>query len=274
MEIVTRTLKDSDKVAALHIEAGAMPNNRYLDDVWDMFISRENGVMLGAFINEQLQGIGRITRLYNNIGWLETLRVHPDYQNKGIGRVIYKRYFEAAETLGLNKLGMYTENYNIVSKTLAQSEGLDITGNYLEMVLPVDKDNISCNGFSLIPTEKAEEVLSKHYDDMGDYIVVNKTFYPVGKGLGELLAKNRWAYTDQQENIVIAGNRYHSERMLHVPYIYGDKNVALKFVNCLAVRNSAPTLSTMQPIGSENITKYHEIGFKDADEFMTLWKDI
>lgn len=83
MEVTIRALTENDKIQALRVEAAAMPKNRYLSDVWELFIGKADGCLLGAFIKDTLVGLGKITRLYEHYGWLETLRVHPDCQRVG-----------------------------------------------------------------------------------------------------------------------------------------------------------------------------------------------
>lgn len=272
MQILTRSLTIDDKQSALWVEAGAMPNLRYLNDVWDYFAHSTDGDLLGAFVSNKLVGIGKITRLYNGYGWLETLRVHPDYQNKGVGKAIWRQYFLEMGKLKLEETGMYTEGYNTVSKTLAESFGLSVTSYYDEYLLPVTP-GISASNDSFTPVNSAdgEALLSKYYSVMPPYVAINRTMYPTSSGLGEHLATMGWLYQSSDGGILIAGNRFHKERLLHLPWFYGSVTAALNFAQSLAALQGAPSVSSFLPKNYERVNTMQENGFTKAGDYMTLW---
>jgi len=270
MRITTRELTPDDKEQALWAEAGAMPRNRYLAEVWELFTKHTDGPLLGAFVGEVLAGIGKITRLYGGYGWLETLRVHPDWQRKGVGRAVWRGYFAEMERMGLKSAGMYTENYNLASKTLAESFGLTVRGFYTEHIAPASPAPAAPTGFSPVAPDRGEAVLSNHYHALPPYLVINRTFYPVAEGLGRHCADEGWLHQNQAGDILIAGNRFHLQRLLHCPYFSGEPGPALAEARRLAAAQGAPSISRLAPTETSNVPSQ----FRQADSFMTLWIDL
>lgn len=272
MEILTRALTIEDKQDALWVEAGATPHLLYLNDVWNYFLNETDGDLLGVFVSGKLVGIGKITRLYNGYGWLETIRVHPDYQRKGVGKAIWRQYFAEMAKLGLKESGMYTEEHNIVSKTLAESFGLSVTAYYDEYLLPVSlvASDVS-SSFTPVKKDEGESLLSMHYSAMPPYVVINRTLYPTANGLGGHLADMGWLYKSGDGSLLIAGNRFHKERLLHLPWFSGRAAEALGFAQSLAVKQNAPSLSCFIPVNSDFSKTLEQNGFSKASRYMTLW---
>lgn len=274
MDIITRTITDSDREECIYVEKGAMPHNRYINDVWNMFLYETDGDLIGAFVDGKLQGMGKLTRLYQDYGWLETLRVHPDFQNMGIGQKIYDAYFEHIAKLNLKSVGMYTEMYNKISKHLAEKNGFEVKSEYTEILKPIRNINTNPTQFKLVSKENGEEFLSQYYDYMDDYLVINRTFYPVDKGLGEFLASKNWVYTDDKENVLIGGYRFQPEKAFHIPFIKGDIDKILDFANYLGCKAGSKNLSMLKPVNSTLIDLYVRKGFSIDDNYMTLWIDL
>ena len=91
-------------VEAFGLRLGLCQVLAMLNDVWNDFTSGEDGFFFGAYLDGELGGIGKMTKLYNGYGWLETLRVHPDFQGKGLEKAIYEAFMSHRETLGVSAL--------------------------------------------------------------------------------------------------------------------------------------------------------------------------
>jgi len=89
-----RLLNEADlkdvKELAKHIWEG----NDYLGKVAKTWI--EDGGFLGMFDAEMLIGCAKITQLPDTVIWLEGLRIHPDYQGKGLGKQLAKVVLDMA----------------------------------------------------------------------------------------------------------------------------------------------------------------------------------
>lgn len=274
MKITTRAATDLDREACLWVEDGAMPGYGYLNDAWNLFLHQTDGDLTCALADDKIAGIGKLTRLYNSYGWLETLRVHPDYQGKGLGKAIYKRYLEEMKELKLTAIGMYTGTSNLVSKGLAELNGLHVQEQFTEFIRPVSANGISdLDRFSPVSEEKSEDFLPAVLEEMGKFVCVNRTFYPVKPGLLTHFAKEGYLYSDKEGNFIIIGARFQPQKSQHIACMCGDKEKLLQFANELAVKREAKNLTCVYPYSQKDNREYLlKKGFQiTTEELITQW---
>ena len=283
MGILVRGLTDADRAQCLRIEAAALPGVSYVDDVWEDFTSGRDGAFFGAVVDGELAGIGKITHLYDGYGWLETLRVHPDFQGRGAGKAIYGAYFARAAQMGLRALGMYTESWNARSAGLAGKFGLRVKGRFAEFVRDVRAGDApeECaegavrpgNLLTPVHEAKAEALLAPHYAKMDGFLVVNRTYYPAKAGLAARLARRGWLFRDDVGNVAVLGWRFQPQKAVHLAYFSGDDGEIARVSCALAARVGGGRVSAMREY--QNETQRHRLagmGFAPTgEEFVTLW---
>ncbi|TFH40724.1 MAG: GNAT family N-acetyltransferase, partial [ANME-2 cluster archaeon] len=79
-----RLLQPTDLYAVKDLSKLMWDGDDYMGKVAKAWI--EDGGFLGMFDVDKLIGCAKIPRLPNQVIWLEGLRVHPDYQKKGLGK--------------------------------------------------------------------------------------------------------------------------------------------------------------------------------------------
>ncbi|MDR1793886.1 MAG: GNAT family N-acetyltransferase [Erysipelotrichaceae bacterium] len=270
MTFTTRALGDGDRQEAVRVEEAAAPGYPYLNDAWDYFLRQTEGDLTGVFLDEKLVGVGKLTRLFHDYGWLETLRVDPQYQGQGAGKAIYAAYLKEASERGLRALGMYTGSKNVISRHLAEKNGLALAGTFDEYVLPA-KDVIPHHHFQQVEVAQAEAILSPHYKDMGGFVSLNQTYYPAKEGLGACMAANGWLYQSDKGDLIIVGARFQPERGLHVAFVSNDTKSAIDFALSLAKAKGSVNLQAMRVEGRD-CGDLLDCGFeKSPRQLITLW---
>ena len=101
MNIVLRRAQHTDREKALEVESKSTPNLRYLEYVFDSFVSDQIGEFSVAEIDDEIVACGKYTMMPDGSVWLETLRVIPERQGIGIGKRFYEHFFDIAKTLGI-----------------------------------------------------------------------------------------------------------------------------------------------------------------------------
>ena len=81
-----------DMKECARVETEAMGTYIYLEDAWHYFNAQKGGLVTVYNEEDHMIGIGRFTVLYDGSGWLETLRISPEWQGQGAGKMIYKEY--------------------------------------------------------------------------------------------------------------------------------------------------------------------------------------
>ena len=121
MEISTRPFRKDDLSRCLLIEEHTAPKNRYFADVADYFTTTR-GELTVALADGEPAGFGKLTVLFDGSAWLELLRVDPQFQRRGMGMAIYRRYLEQIKDMGCPRAAMYTGVKNVASAALAEKK--------------------------------------------------------------------------------------------------------------------------------------------------------
>ena len=170
---------------------------------------------------------------------------------------------------------MYTESYNERSAGLANKYGLILKARYREFVRDlVPTDDNYWGTFKKIGGTRGKILLEIHYKQMGEFLVINRTYYPVRYGLGKHLGERGWLFLDAAGNLVVAGFLFQPEKALHLGYFCGDIDKILAFANAYGKQLKSSNLSVMRDAKDEdeqNILKNK--GFNQEDDYLTLWKD-
>ena len=108
IEVREMTIEDLEET--LKVESSAIRGNPgYLEDAFHYYQSAK-GELSVALIDGKIVGVGKLSILFDGSAWLEVLRVHQDYQKKGVGAAIYKRYFEQVQTYSRQSSQSYRHN--------------------------------------------------------------------------------------------------------------------------------------------------------------------
>ncbi len=242
MEVTLRPVTPEYLDAALRVEQAAMQKNCYLSDAYEYFLTTE-GELTGAFAGGELVGIGKLTVLWDGSGWLETLRVTPEWQRKGVGTAIYRRYMEQAAQLRCPYLRMYTGAKNVASAALARRFGLETAMLFREYTLPASPGQADGAGFAPVPAAQAEELLSPWSERYNGYLVMNRTFYRFNGATCRGLAQNGRVWRHEASGtVVVAGARFQSDKGLHIALLEGDRSCGLAFAQLLARQRGAGRL--------------------------------
>ncbi len=226
-----RSVRPTDREAVAHIEAGAMPNHRYLEEVFDEFIADERGGFGIAEIDGRPAGCGKFTILPDGSAWLESLRVSPEYQGLGVGKEFYRWFFHLARPRGVTTMRMYTGVTNAASKGLAELFGFSVAATFRgALAAPEHLPETGPPG-TLSPIDDPGEVrmtAARGRREWGDFTVMNRTFFTFSPDTLRVWAREGKFYGDSLGNIAFMGARFMPEREFHIAYLGGDAEVGLR----------------------------------------------
>ncbi|MBR5502072.1 MAG: GNAT family N-acetyltransferase, partial [Oscillospiraceae bacterium] len=129
MDFTVKLASYSDMAEAGRVEKETMGSYTYLEDAWHYFSTLPGGMVCVSH-GDKMVGIGRFSVSPDGSGWLETLRVVPEYQRKGVGREIYKKYVQLAQENGCPSMAMFTGTENVASSALAELFGLKTSAQH------------------------------------------------------------------------------------------------------------------------------------------------
>ncbi len=262
MDFKVRYAKYDDFLECFRVEKQTMGDYYYLDDAWHYFYNTK-GEMICVFDDEKMIGIGKFTVLFDNSAWLETLRVVPEYQSKGAGKLIYNEYKKLAKFYNVKAMAMYTGINNEKSSGLAKFNGLENASEFIGYNL----ENFSSEdvtGFKLLDYNKANELLTPFINEYNNYLVMNRTFYRFNEDtIKGLSVEGKVFYDEKTNSVIVIGSRFLKNKALHIALMKGDLNKCLSF---------AKTLAKIQ--GIEKLTCTFSLENKELEQFLEKNKFI
>lgn len=249
MNFRTEYLDSSHLAEAIDVEKKTMGNYTYLKDAYTLY-QKSPGELIGVYDEEKLIGIGRFTVLADKTGWLECLRVIPEYQHKGAGKLIYEEYLKLAGRYNCSSIAMYTGEKNIASSSLAEKYGLFTIGHFTGFHFKPELTESS--SFIQLTPEKCD-TLMQYKENYHDCLSVSRTFYHYNiENLSDFASMGMVYKDSESDSYIIAGARFQHHKTLHVALMEGDYQKCLAFIRNLAallcIDDICFTLSVNNPL--------------------------
>ena len=130
--------------------------NDYIPEIFHKWVDDKKGCFLAVKNNNKIVGLGKYSILIDNQGWLEGLRVHPDYRGIGYANMLSDELFKIAKKdIEINKtisVGMCTHKDTIASIKMMTNRGFHLEQSCLLAFKDknsLDKSNIDINDFKV-----------------------------------------------------------------------------------------------------------------------------
>ncbi|MFI3326575.1 MAG: GNAT family N-acetyltransferase [Clostridia bacterium] len=273
MEFTVKYASFDDLEACVKVEKDTMGSYCYLEDCWHYFQSQK-GELICVYHENEMVGIGRFTVLPDNSAWLETLRVTPKYQGKGVGKLIYKHYLKLAEKYKCVSIAMFTGVENKASKSLAIKNGLTFKSEHTGYHLS-DFSKANSHDFKNISWGKSTKSIIKLKDKFNDYMVINRTFYHINnENIIDFASNARVYQSESDSSIVVCGSRFQHSTALHIAIMSGDYTKCIEFAISLAKARGVEKVSCTFSRENEKLEKsLVENGFiKESSNLITMEK--
>lgn len=254
MDFTIKLAGYSDLAAAAAVEQGVTPGSAYLADAWHYFNSIK-GDLVCAYAGEKMIGIGRLTVLPDGTGWLETLRVLPEYQHQGAGKLIYKKWLELAGEYGCPSMAMFTGVRNAASSGLAELYGLKTVMQHRSYHL-TELSGGNPHGFKHVYWQRAVELILPHKDEYRDYMTFNRTFHHINEANAKAFAVEGKVYEDMESgSFIVCGGRFQQNAALHIAMMAGDLDKCINFAVNLAGAQGIEKVSCTFALENEKLEK-------------------
>jgi N-acetylglutamate synthase-like GNAT family acetyltransferase len=124
MAATIRRLQNADRNDIVEISSHTWEGHDYLSSVVDEWLQDPKSHFYGVEVDGRVVAVGRLRLVENGrIGWMEGLRVHPEYRGRGLANDITRYIVNKAEYLGLERLRYTTSDENAASLKLAKMAG-------------------------------------------------------------------------------------------------------------------------------------------------------
>ncbi len=106
--ITFRRITADDRARLLAMVASIWGGHDYLPAVFDRWVGERDSYFAGMLLDGQLVGCGRLLPFDGRRGWLETLRVDPQHQGQGLGRLMAEHMIRTGLERGYKELAFST----------------------------------------------------------------------------------------------------------------------------------------------------------------------
>ena len=139
-------------------------------------------MLYGAFKGDVLVGVGGFRDKGKHLAWIEDIRVHGDYQQRGVGTQLIQYAEELARKQGYQRVGYQTVTENLgachIGARLGFQRKQEMTVFYAS---PDDLPNIENNhsGIEMVSTEEALHALERIPNSPKEAISIGWSFAPI-----------------------------------------------------------------------------------------------
>lgn len=260
MAVICRVARPEEYPAMIEVEKTVFPGHFYLPDVEENFKDPKRGVLLVSEEDGKITGVDHVGFLCDGSGWMETLRVLPEYQGHGAGNAIWQKALEICEENKLNAIRMYTGLTNVRSKHLGEKFGLSVAIQTQEANLLKDEaraltkeELAAAEGFEQVKDgARAYELIKPYAEGYQGYICFNRTYVPLNERVCSWLADQGFVYA-KGDTVVVLGGRYMRKHALHIGVMGGDIEACLCFALKTFTESGLPKFTCMYPSVREDL---------------------
>src|SRR4030066_518928 len=147
--------KDTEDVMELcsHIWDGG----DYIPQVWAEWMAAPDGLLGVAEMGGRVVGTFKLTKFHDHEWYMEGLRVHPDFQGRGIAAHIHNYVVETWRRMGSGVIRLTTGGYNVKVHQMCERTGFNRIAEFVPYRAPCLSEETS--DFTLLGLEDAQRAL-------------------------------------------------------------------------------------------------------------------
>lgn len=124
MSVLIRRLAKSDRDDVLEISRFTWDGHDYLGAVFDEWVNDPKCDFVGVVVDGRVVAVGNLLLIEGGrTGWLEGLRVHPEFRQRGYANEITDYLVAEGKRLGVGRLRYTTSDRNVESLKIAAKTG-------------------------------------------------------------------------------------------------------------------------------------------------------
>ena len=149
-----RPARAADKDAVLAFTKQTWEWGDYIEDVWDHWLNTTSGELAVAEAGRNVVGMTMTTILSTSEGWMQGLRVHPDYRRHGLARALTLHQFDYLRQHAVPVVRLAVHCRNLASQTHVARSGFRRMTTFADLEQR-EKDIVSTDAVAetLTPTD-------------------------------------------------------------------------------------------------------------------------
>ena len=129
--IVCRPALEKDTEEVMELCSHIWDGGDYIPSVWDEWLAEPDGLLGVAESNGRVAGVFKLTKFQEQEWYLEGLRVHPDFQGRGIASHIHEYVLDTWRRMGSGIIRLVTGSYNVKVHRMCEETGFKRIGEFI-----------------------------------------------------------------------------------------------------------------------------------------------
>jgi ribosomal protein S18 acetylase RimI-like enzyme len=124
-DLIVRLARPEDRADVFEISSTVWDGNDYIPHVWDAWTDEDSasGFLMVGETDRKVVAVQHVELQRERVAWLEGIRVHEQYRNRGVARRMLKRGLEMAEASEMLRARLSVASQNQASNALVTGEG-------------------------------------------------------------------------------------------------------------------------------------------------------
>ncbi len=155
--VVCRPALRQDTAQVMELSSHIWDGGDYIPMVWDRWMADLEGLLGVAELHGRVAGVFKLTKFREGEWWMEGLRVHPDFQGKGVASHIQKYIVETWRRIGSGVIRLATASFNVKVHHMSEQGGFKRIAEFIPYKAPVVQESI--NDFIPLAHDEAQKAL-------------------------------------------------------------------------------------------------------------------
>jgi GNAT superfamily N-acetyltransferase len=130
IQVHCRPAQESDTPAVLELTALIWEGDDYVPQVWAEWLADPQGRLLVAEYQGRVVGLGKLSRLSAEDWWLQGLRVHPEFEGRGVASQLHEVLMQAWQEIGQGAVRLATASFRFPVQHLCDRLGFRKVGEF------------------------------------------------------------------------------------------------------------------------------------------------
>jgi GNAT superfamily N-acetyltransferase len=134
--VVCRPALAKDTEAVMELSSHIWEGGDYIPLVWADWLADPDGLLGVAEIHGRIAGVFKLTKFQEGEWYMEGLRVHPDFQGRGVASHIQEYILETWHRMGSGIIRLTTGSYNVKVHRMCEQHGFKRIAEFIPYRAP------------------------------------------------------------------------------------------------------------------------------------------
>jgi len=112
MNVIVRFAREEDRNDVMEFVRNTWSWGDYIPEVWDYWLADNKGKMFVVELGGRVVGMNHIRILEEGVGWMEGVRIRPEYRGRGFATQLGEEAMKYARKMGIKKFRLLTSITN------------------------------------------------------------------------------------------------------------------------------------------------------------------